>query len=170
MKRIFTILLALIIGFGCYAKTDYPNPIESNEIATLVIQPASNRLPVKRAVYLCSDKYDNHYLSINVNYFVNKNKDALEVTAGDSSFTLDFTKGFKQLAYSFYPEVPTFTVTTTASTVGNYTTARTRVHRDKYNYYEFYSVYLLTNEQYEVIKSNGIDSISVEGIYSIIIQ
>lgn len=173
MKRMIALITALIIGFGiAFAKSDYKNPVESQIVAELLIQPTKSPYynVVKRNIYLTTDKYDNHYLSINVNYFVKKNKDALEVSVGDNSFTLSFTSGFKQLAYSFYPENPTFAVTTIASTVGNYTTAKTTIYKQKYNYYEFYSVYLLTNEQYELIKENGIDKIAVEGIYQIIIQ
>ena len=151
MKRIITILIALIIGFGiAFAKSDYKNPIESQIVAELVIQPTSNKYnTVKRNMYLAVDKYDNHYISINVNYFVKKDKDNLELTlANGDSCTLELAKSFKQYAHSFYDISKTATI-------------------HKVAYYEFFSVYPLTNEQYELIKEAGITEIAVEGIYQI---
>lgn len=153
MKQIITILIALIIGFGAYAKSDYKNPIESQKVAELVIQPTSNPYnTVKRNMYLAVDKYDNHYISINVNYFVKKNKDNLELTlANGDTVTLEIASSFKQYAYSFYDISKTATV-------------------HKVAYFEFYSVYPISKELYNQIKEAGIEEIRVEGIYQIIIQ
>lgn len=151
MKRIITILIALIIGFGtALAKSDYKNPIESQIVAELVIQPTSNKYnTVKRSMYIATDKYDNHYLSINVNYFVNKGKDKLEITLADgNSYTLELATSFKQYAHSFYKISQTAEV-------------------NKIAYFEFFSVYPLTKEQYDIIKENGIEEIKVDGIYQI---
>lgn len=95
MKRIAAILIALIIGFGiAFAKSDYKNPVESQIVAELVIQTTSNPYnKVERDMYLAVDKYDNHFISINVTYFYKKGKDNLNITLknGDS-FTVTPTK------------------------------------------------------------------------------
>lgn len=166
------LLIVLTIGFGAFAKSDYKNPIESQPVAELVIQPTSNKYnTVKRNMYVAVDKYDNYFISINVNYFKNKGKDAIQITfTNGDSVTLKLDSSIKVKAYSYYPSNPTYRVTTTAHTVGNYTTANTTVTREKYDYFEFFSIYPITKEQYELIKENGIESIRVEGIESIIIQ
>lgn len=155
MKRITAIIIALIIGFGiAFAKSDYKNPVESQIVAELVIQPTQSPYynVVTRNMYIAIDKYDNHYLSINVNYFVKKGKDKLEITlANGDNYTLELASSFKQYAYSFYDISKTATV-------------------HKVAYYEFFSVYPLTNEQYELIKEQGIAEIAVEGITQITIQ
>ena len=170
MKRILILFITLIIGFGAFAKSDYKEPVESDKVAELVIQPTKYR-EVKRDMYVAVDRYDNYFISINVNYFVKKGKDALEVTfANGDTATLELDKSIKVKAYSYFPTNPTFRVTTTATTIGNYTTATTTVTREKYDYYEFFSIYPITKEQYENIRENGIKEIRVEGTYSIIIQ
>lgn len=171
MKKFFIILIALIIGFGtALAKSDYKNPVQSDKVAELVIQPNKFR-EVKRDMFLAIDGYDNHFISINVNYFYKKGKDALEITLKDGSEqVIKLGQSIKIKAYSFYPENPTYKVTTTATTVGNYTTAHTTITKQKYDYYEFYSIYPISKELYEQIVEVGIESIKVDGIYNIIIQ
>ena len=151
MKRILILFIALIIGFGAFAKSDYKEPVESQKVAELVIQPTKYR-EVKRDMYVAVDKYDNHFISINVNYFVNKGKDALEVTFinGDSA-TLELDKSIKVEA-------------------DTYIYVSDRLNISKQTYYQFFSIYPITAEQYEDIKENGIKEIKVEGIYHIIIQ
>lgn len=172
MKRITTLLIALIIGFGIsFAKSDYKEPIESNIVAELVIQPTTNKYnTVKRDMYVAVDKYDNHFISINVNYFKNKGKDDLQITVKGNEYRLKLDKSIKVKAYSFYPENPTYRVTTTAHTVGNYTTAHTTITKQKMDYYEFFSIYPISKELYELIKEVGIENVKVDGITSIIIQ
>lgn len=171
MKRIAAILIALIIGFGiAFAKSDYKNPVESQIVAELVIQPTSNPYnKVERDMYLAVDKYDNHFISINVTYFYKKGKDNLNITLknGDS-FTVTPTK-FLNVEKGTYKN-GTYTATATISTVGNYTTINTSVIENKTTYYDAYSIYQITAEQYSKILEAGLDSISVEGIYQIIIQ
>lgn len=151
MKRILILFIALIIGFGAFAKSDYKEPVESQKVATLVIQPTKNS-QVKRDMYVAVDKYDNHFISINVNYFVKKGKDALEVTFtnGDTA-TLELDKSIKVEA-------------------DTYIYVSDRLNISKQTYYQFFSIYPITAEQYEDIKDNGVEGIRVEGIYSIIIQ
>lgn len=151
MKRILILFIALIIGFGAFAKSDYKEPIESQKVAELVIQPTKYK-EVKRDMYVAVDKYDNHFISINVNYFVKKGKDALEVTFtnGDSA-TLQLDKSIKVEA-------------------DTYIYVSDRLNISKQTYYQFFSIYPITAEQYKDIKENGVDSIKVEGIYQIIIQ
>ena len=171
MKRIATILIALIIGFGiAFAKSDYKNPVESQIVAELVIQPTSNPYNmVERDMYLAVDKYDNHFISINVTYFYKKGKDNLNIILknGDS-FTVTPTK-FLNVEKGTYKN-GTYTATTRITTVGNYTTVNTTVKENKTTYYDAYSIYQITEEQYSKILEAGLDSISVEGIYQIIIQ
>lgn len=98
---------------------------------------------------MCLDKYENHYLSINVNYFVAKGKDKLIVTLNNGdSFTLELGKSFKQHTHNFYSISYTATI-------------------HKLGYYQFFSAYPLTPEQYNSIKDIGIKQIEVEGIYMI---
>lgn len=171
MKRIAAILIALIIGFGiAFAKSDYKNPVESQIVAELVIQPNSNPYnKVERDIYLAVDKYDNHFISINVTYFYKKGKDNLNITLknGDS-FTVTPTK-FLNVEKGTYKN-GTYTASARITTVGNYTTVNTSVKENKTTYYDAYSIYQITAEQYSKILEAGIDSISVEGIYQIIIQ
>lgn len=171
MKRIAAILIALIIGFGiAFAKSDYKNPVESQIVAELVIQPNSNPYnKVERDMYLAVDKYDNHFISINVTYFYKKGKDNLNITLknGDS-FTVTPTK-FLNVEKGTYKN-GTYTASARITTVGNYTTVNTSVKENKTTYYDAYSIYQITAEQYSKILEAGIDSISVEGIYQIIIQ
>lgn len=172
MKRIAAILIALIIGFGiAFAKSDYKNPVESQIVAELVIQPTSSPYynVVERDMYLAVDKYDNHFISINVTYFYKKGKDNLNITLknGDS-FTVTPTK-FLNIEKGTYKN-GTYTVSARITTVGNYTTVNTSVKENKTTYYDAYSIYQITAEQYSKILEAGLDSISVEGIYQIIIQ
>ena len=171
MKRIAAILIALIIGFGiAFAKSDYKNPVESQIIAELVIQPTSSPYRiVERDMYLAVDKYDNHFISINVTYFYKKGKDNLNITLknGDS-FTVTPTK-FLNVEKGTYKN-GTYTASARITTVGNYTTVNTSVKENKTTYYDAYSIYQITAEQYSKILEAGLDSISVEGIYQIIIQ
>ena len=171
MKRIAAILIALIIGFGiAFAKSDYKNPVESQIVAELVIQTTSNPYnKVERDMYLAVDKYDNHFISINVTYFYKKGKDNLNITLknGDS-FTVTPTK-FLNVQKGTYNN-GTYTATARITTVGNYTTVNTSVKENKTTYYDAYSIYQITAEQYSKILEAGLDSISVEGIYQIIIQ
>lgn len=171
MKRIAAILIALIIGFGiAFAKSDYKNPIESQIVAELVIQPTSSPYRiVERDMYLAVDKYDNHFISINVTYFYKKGKDNLNITLknGDS-FTVTPTK-FLNVEKGTYKN-GTYTASARITTVGNYTTVNTSVKENKTTYYDAYSIYQITAEQYSKILEAGLDSISVEGIYQIIIQ
>lgn len=171
MKRIAAILIALIIGFGiAFAKSDYKNPVESQIVAELVIQPTSNPYnKVERDMYLAVDKYDNHFISINVTYFYKKGKDNLNITLknGDS-FTVTPTK-FLNVEKGTCKN-GTYTASARITTVGNYTTVNTTVKENKTTYYDAYSIYQITEEQYSKILEAGLDSISVEGIYQIIIQ
>lgn len=171
MKRIAAILIALIIGFGiAFAKSDYKNPVESQIVAELVIQPTSSPYRVvERDMYLAVDKYDNHFISINVTYFYKKGKDNLNITLknGDS-FTVTPTK-FLNVEKGTYKN-GTYTASARITTVGNYTTVNTSVKENKTTYYDAYSIYQITAEQYSKILEAGLDSISVEGIYQIIIQ
>lgn len=172
MKRIAAILIALIIGFGiAFAKSDYKNPVESQIVAELVIQPTSSPYynVVERDMYLAVDKYDNHFISINVTYFYKKGKDNLNITLknGDS-FTVTPTK-FLNIEKGTYKN-GTYTVSARITTVGNYTTVNTSVKENKTTYYNAYSIYQITAEQYSKILEAGLDSIYVEGIYQIIIQ
>lgn len=171
MKRIAAILIALIIGFGiAFAMSDYKNPVESQIVAELVIQPNSNPYnKVERDMYLAVDKYDNHFISINVTYFYKKGKDNLNITLknGDS-FTVTPTK-FLNVEKGTYNN-GTYTATARITTVGNYTTVNTSVKENKTTYYDAYSIYQITAEQYSKILEAGLNSISVEGIYQIIIQ
>lgn len=170
MKRIAAILIALIIGFGiAFAKSDYKNPIESQVVAELVIQPTSNPYNKVENMYLAVDKYDNHFISINVTYFYKKGKDNLNITLknGDS-FTVTPTK-FLNVEKGTYKN-GTYTASARITTVGNYTTVNTSVKENKTTYYNAYSIYQITAEQYSKILEAGLDSISVEGIYQIIIQ
>lgn len=171
MKRIAAILIALIIGFGiAFAKSDYKNPVESQIVAELVIQPTSSPYRVvERDMYLAVDKYDNHFISINVTYFYKKGKDNLNITLknGDS-FTVTPTK-FLNVEKGTYKN-GTYTASARINTVGNYTTVNTSVKENKTTYYDAYSIYQITAEQYSKILEAGLDSISVEGIYQIIIQ
>ncbi len=152
MKRILILFIALIIGFGAFAKSDYKHPIESQPVAELVIQPTERYNTVKRDMYVAVDAYDNHFISINVNYFKNKGKDDLEVTFtnGDTA-TLELDKSIKVEADTYY-----------------YISDKLNV--SKQSYYQFFSIYPISKEQYDDIKENGIKEIRVEGIYSIIIQ
>lgn len=171
MKRIAAILIAFIIGFGiAFAKSDYKNPVESQIVAELVIQPTSNPYnKVERDMYLAVDKYDNHFISINVTYFYKKGKDNLNITLknGDS-FTVTPIK-FLNVEKGTYKN-GTYTASARITTVGNYTTVNTSVKENKTTYYDAYSIYQITAEQYSKILEAGLDSISVEGIYQIIIQ
>lgn len=147
------LLIVLTIGFGAFAKSDYKNPIESKPVAELVIQPTTNKYnTVKRDMYIAVDKYDNYFISINVNYFKNKGKDAIQITFrnGDTA-TLELDKSIKVEADTYF-----------------YISDRLNI--SKQTYFQFFSIYPITKEQYEMIRDNGIESIKVEGIESIIIQ
>lgn len=167
--KFFCVFLFLIIGFGiAFAKSDYKNPVESQIVAELIIQPTSDKYnTVKRKLFIASDKYDNHFISINVNYFKNKGKDDLQIKVNGSEYSIKLGKSIKVKAYSFYPEIPSYNVTTTVTTIGNYTTAHTTIAKQKYDYFEFYSIYPISAELYELIKEVGIEEIAIKGIYSI---
>jgi hypothetical protein len=166
------LLITLIIGFSAFAKSDYKNPVESEKIYTMAIYPTPNS-KVERELFICTDKYENYYLNINVNYFVKKGKDKLEITlTNDSTYTLKLGESFKQLAYTFYSEHSEIRANTTVSRIGNTTFVNTTVgeYRQKYNYHNFYSAYPISIELYELIKEIGIKEIKVEGIYKIELQ
>lgn len=120
-------------------------------------------------MYLAVDKYDNHFISINVTYFYKKGKDNLNITLknGDS-FTVTPTK-FLNVEKGTYKN-GTYTASARITTVGNYTNVNTSVKENKTTYYDAYSIYQITAEQYSKILEAGLGSISVEGIYQIIIQ
>lgn len=165
MRKLLFILITLFSTCNIFARTDYKNPIESEKIGTLIIQPNQYK-EVERDLYLCKDKDNNYFIAINVNYFVKKNKDVLNIILNNNeTFSLKLGKSFKQLKYFFYGN--TFTARTTITTVGNYTTANTTVSRDKFIWYDFYSAYPITKEQYSLICQYGIKEISVDGIYKI---
>lgn len=172
MKRMIALITALIIGFGiAFAKSDYKNPIESQIVAELLIQPTSNPHynVVERDMYLAIDKYDNHFISINVTYFYKKGKDNLNITLknGDS-FIVEPTKFISIKKGTF--GTGTYSATSRITTIGNYTTVSTTVKENQIDFYDAYSIYQITAEQYNQILEAGLDKIAVEGIYQIIIQ
>lgn len=170
MKQLITLIVLIVLGFGlASAKTDYKNPVKSDKVAELVLTTASNKT-VYRDLFIAVDKYDNYFISINVNYFKNKGKDDLQVKVKGNDYRIKLDKSIKVKAYSFYPNLPTYNVTTNITTIGNMTTARTNISPQKYDYFNFYSIYPISKELYDLIKGNGIEEVAVDGVAPIIIK
>ena len=68
--------------------------------------------------------------------------------------------------YSYYPKVPSYTVTTT--TIGNTTTTTVEPKLKDWSY--FHSIYPISKELYDLIRNYGIEGIKVDGVPPIIVH
>lgn len=153
-----------MFGFGlASAKTDYKNPVQSEKVAELILTTASNTT-VYRDMFLAVDKYDNYFISVNVNYFKNKGKDDLQVKVNGTDYRLKLAESIKAKVKGFYSDPTSIKVITTTTKIGNTYTTRSSIGRDILGWYDFYSIYPISKELYNLIKDNGIEEVSVEGI------
>ena len=63
-----------------------------------------------------------------------------------------------------------FKVTTRTTKIGNTYTTTSSINRDILGWYNFYSIYPISKELYNLIKDNGIEEVAVEGVAPIIIK
>ena len=155
-----------MFGFGlASAKTDYKNPVQSEKVAELILTTASNTT-VYRDMFLAVDKYDNYFISVNVNYFKNKGKDDLQVKVNGTDYRLKLAESIKAKVKGFYvySDPTSVKVITTTTKIGNTYTTHSSIGRDILGWYDFYSIYPISKELYNLIKDNGIEGVSVEGI------
>lgn len=172
MKQLITLLVILVFGFGlASAKTDYKNPVKFDKVAELVLTTASNKT-VNRDLFIAVDKYDNCFISINVNYFKNKGKDDLQVKVKGNDYRIKLAKSIKAKVKDFYvyPDPTSLKVTTRTTKIGNTYTTTSSINRDILGWYNFYSIYPISKELYNLIKDNGIEEVAVEGVAPIIIK
>lgn len=166
MKQLITLLVILVFGFGlASAKTDYKNPVKSDKVAELVLTTASNKT-VNRDLFIAVDKYDNCFISINVNYFKNKGKDDLQVKVKGNDYRIKLAKSIKAKVKDYYvcPDPTSLKVTTRTTKIGNTYTTTSSINRDILGWYNFYSIYPISKELYNLIKDNGIEEVAVEGV------
>lgn len=171
MKHLL-ILILLVFGFGlASAKTDYKNPVQSEKVAELILTTASNTT-VYRDMFLAVDKYNNCFISINVNYFKNKGKDDLQVKVKGTDYRLKLAQSIKAKVKDFYvySDLTSIKVVTTTTKIGNTYTTTSSINRDILGWYNFYSIYPISKELYNLIKDNGIEEVAVEGVAPIIIK
>lgn len=155
-----------MFGFGlASAKTDYKNPVQSEKVAELILTTASNTT-VYRDMFLAVDKYDNYFISVNVNYFKNKGKDDLQVKVNGTDYRLKLAESIKAKVKDFYvySDPTSIKVVTTTTKIGNNYTTHSSIGRDILGWYDFYSIYPISKELYDLIKDNGIEGVAVDGI------
>lgn len=165
MKHLL-ILILLVFGFGlASAKTDYKNPVQSEKVAELILTTASNTT-VYRDMFLAVDKYDNYFISVNVNYFKNKGKDDLQVKVNGTDYRLKLAESIKAKVKDFYvyPDPTSVKVTITTTKIGNTYITSSSIGGDILGWYDFYSIYPISKELYDLIKDNGIEGVAVDGI------
>lgn len=172
MKQLITLLALLVFGLGlASAKTDYKNPVKSDKVAELILTTASNKT-VYRDLFIAVDKYDNYFISVNVNYFKNKGKDDLQVMVKGNNYRIKLAKTIKVKVKDkyVYPDPNTIKVTTRTTKIGNTYTTTSSIGREILGWYDFYSIYPISKELYNLIKDNGIEEVAVEGVAPIIIK
>lgn len=63
-----------------------------------------------------------------------------------------------------YSDPTSVNVVTTTTKIGNTYTTHSSIGRDILGWCNFYSIYPISKELYNLIRDNGIDGVSVEGI------
>lgn len=172
MKQLITLLVILVFGFGlASAKTDYKNPVKSDKVPELILTTASNKT-VYRDLFIAVDKYDNYFISINVNYFKNKGKDDLQIKVEGKDYRIKLAQSIKAKVkdYCVYPAPTSIKVTTTTTKIGNTYTTHSSIGREMLGWYNFYSIYPISKELYDLIKDNGIEEVAVDGVAPIAIK
>ena len=72
--------------------------------------------------------------------------------------------------YYVCPDPTSLKVTTRTTKIGNTYTTTSSINRDILGWYNFYSIYPISKELYNLIKDNGIEEVAVEGVAPIIIK
>ena len=72
--------------------------------------------------------------------------------------------------YYVCPDPTSFKITTRTTKIGNTYTTTSSINRDILGWYNFYSIYPISKELYNLIKDNGIEEVAVEGVAPIIIK
>ncbi len=123
-------------------------------------------------MFIAVDKYDNYFISVNVNYFKNKGKDDLQVKVNGNDYRIKLAKSIKAKVKDYYvcPDPTSLKVTTRTTKIGNTYTTTSSINRDILGWYNFYSIYPISKELYNLIKDNGIEEVAVEGVAPIIIK
>lgn len=165
MRKLIIIISLLLIGVGLATakrtKTDYRHPVRTDIIASLEM---SNNKSDFRYMYVGVDKYNNYFITIN--RYEKDEYDYIQIKVAGKDYRIKFCKTIK-IYELYYPKVPSYTMITT--TVGNTTTTILKPEEWDYWYY-FYSIYPISKELYDLIKSNGIEGMKVDVIPPIIVE
>lgn len=165
MRKLIILIILLVIGFGLAeakrTKTDYKNPVRTDTIALLEMTNSNNKT-VYRYLSIDVDKYDNYFITVNVNRFTDEGDDDIQIKVDDKYYRIKYRKSITVYGYSWYPEVPSYTITT----IGNTTT----VEPKKNYWYYWHSIYPISKEIYDLIKNKGIEEMKVDGIPPIIVK
>lgn len=165
MRKLITLITLLVIGFGLASakriKTDYKHPVRTDTIATLIMTNPHNKT-VYRYLSVDVDKYENYFITVNVNRFTDEGEDDIQIKVDGKDYKIKYRKTVMVYGYSYYPKVPSYTITT----IGNTITAEPKLEDWSY----FHSIYPISKELYYLIKSNGIERMKVDGVPPIIVK
>ena len=165
MRKLIIIIALLLIGVGLASakriKTDYKHPVRTDTIATLIMTNPLNKT-VYRYLSVDVDKYENYFITVNVNRFTDEGDDYIQIKVDGKDYKIKYRKTVMVYGYSYYPKVPSYTITT----IGNTTTAEPKLEDWSY----FHSIYPISKELYYLIKSNGIERMKVDGVPPIIVK
>lgn len=169
MRKLIILITLLMIGFGLASakriKTDYKHPVRTDTIATLIMTNPHNKT-VYRYLSVDVDKYENYFITVNVNRFTDEGEDDIQIKVDGKDYKIKYRKTVMVYGYSYYPKVPSYTITTT--TIGNTTTTTAEPKLEDWSY--FHSIYPISKELYYLIKSNGIEGMKVDGVPPIIVK
>lgn len=169
MKKLILLITLLIIGFGLAeakrTKTDYKNPVRTDTVALLEMTNSHNKT-VYRYMSVDVDKYGNYFITVNVNRFSDEGDDDIQIKVAGKDYKIKYRKTVMVYGYSYYPKVPSYTVTTT--TIGNTTTTTVEPKLKDWSY--FHSIYPISKELYDLIRNYGIEGIKVDGVPPIIVH
>lgn len=165
MRKLIIIIALLLIGVGLASakriKTDYKHPVRTDTIATLIMTNPLNKT-VYRYLSVDVDKYENYFITVNVNRFTDEGEDDIQIKVDGKDYKIKYRKTVMVYGYSYYPKVPSYTITTICNT----TTAEPKLEDWSY----FHSIYPISKELYYLIKSNGIERMKVDGVPPIIVK
>lgn len=161
MKKLLLLMTMIfaVVASANAEKTDYKNPVKIDSIGAIKVTKPAN---ITRNCYLWTDKYNNHCFVININYFIKKGKDIVNLILNNETnvslkpkktYTLDTGQILGYMAW-YGSHIEYFS----GDYKPQYSNASTQV-----TYKEFFTVYPITEEEYNNILNNGIKDISVDG-------
>lgn len=162
MKKIFLFMIAVfaVVATANAQKVDYKNPVKIDSIGTIEITLTKT---VERNCYLWTDKNNNRCFTLNVNFFVKKGKDIVNIT-------LINDKTISVKPYKTYT-IDTGQLLGYVGWYGNKSVYYKDGYKPKFadakqkvTYKEFYTVYPITEDDYNDMLNIGIKEIRVDGV------